>query len=161
MTKIRLRSTLRDPDRWQGQDHQIGQGLVEVLIDQHRKSVYAPELWLFYSEHIEMLNFLGPISRRLLAGLCNQDNVCFAAMIGPVQFRNQRLLHTYIEWPDNRWWLWSQGFPNSGSELSGAIDIRSAIHRDSKSIPVGGWFAMGRRDRVKIQLRHNDTHHLN
>ena len=161
MTRIRLRSIMRDLDRWQGQDSEIGHELVEVLIDQHRRSAYQPELWLFYSEHIELISFVGGITKRLLAGLCNQEDVCFAAMLGPVQFNQRKLLHTYIEWPDNRWWLWSQGLPTEGDELTGAIDIRSAHQRDSKSIPVGGWFAMGRRDGVKLQMQPTAAQSLN
>lgn len=58
----------------------------------------------------------------------------------------------FLEWADCRWWLWRGLIDADGRLLENTESVLRAVDGDTKPIPMGGWWSLGRRAKLQARL---------
>ncbi|MEZ4319009.1 MAG: hypothetical protein R3F61_15955 [Myxococcota bacterium] len=61
----------------------------------------------------------------------------------------------FLEWPDNRWWLWRALIdPESKAILTETETLTRAIDGDPMPVGFGRWWSLARRTGMRVTMRH-------
>jgi hypothetical protein len=161
---LRVHSTPRDRDRFPEEDEPLGESLLAMVLARLPAERPAPAMLVLRGDVVEQVE-LGPIltaapphrSRMMAAFAARPDAEC-AALIGVLPIRLGRSPEpmpaavVFIEWPDNRWWTSWRLLSEANAPLGDESVIRRAVDGWPKPGGVGGWFALARREQLRLRL---------
>ncbi len=59
----------------------------------------------------------------------------------------------FLEWPDNRWWLWRTLLDAEGNPVAGTETRTRAVDGDPLPRGFGRWWSLGRRANLRLSMR--------
>lgn len=161
---LRVHSSPRDRDRFPDDDDALGESLLAMVLDKLPQGRPAPGMLVLRGDTVEQVE-LGPLiaagpfhRQRMMAAFAARPDAECAALLGVLPIRFARAPEplpaavVYIEWPDNRWWTAWRLISEDHKPLGEEAVIRRAV--DGWPMPggVGGWYALARREQLRLRL---------
>lgn len=163
--------TLAREEPVESSDDTIGLELVRVTLSALQRGGAPPSAVVLRGPRLEIIPIPQLLQQhvhvdRFIAGLSRSntpagsaDQIDAVGVIGvlqhriPMQPEPRPVLAVMLEWADCRWWNWRaqlEGTPLR--RVDGTDTFASALEGDTKPQGLGGWWSLGRRDRLQLNL---------
>jgi hypothetical protein len=74
-------------------------------------------------------------------------------VMGTVRVRGAPMAIAFLEWPDNRWWLWRSLLDAEGAPIPDTETRTCAVDGDALPPGFGRWWSLGRRRNLRLSMR--------
>lgn len=156
-----------------GDDDQTGRELVELVRNALQRGRAPGAAVVFRENRMDIIPF-GPLVRAkvhigtFIAALTRAevDDAAPPQCVGIVGRFNWKhkgkgtgvpVAMVFLEWPDGRWWHWRAALSTEGAEiLEDTVIVHRAVDGYPKPNTLGGWWSLGRRRRLNIQLNRRE-----
>ncbi len=165
--RMRVGSSLRDPDRYPHDDDALGRALLVRAVELLQRGTPRPTVLAFSQDHLWWYDLVPAIRQgadvgRLIAAVAGQDDVDCLGVVGVLNVRvgGTRSFPgcvVFLEWPDGRWWsvmlpLRKRADGRLERQPGAEPMERAAIEGWPRPGGLGGWWTRHRVEGLKLRV---------